>query len=290
MKLHGFSYLLAALNIRPFKRPATKWILVTIAQHRNSKSGQCYPSVELLMKLTGFSKRTILEATADLRECGVLSWVRGYGHGICNRYTLNLEAMETLAVRGAPTAPQNLDSSGVFNNTSGASIAWQKDDVVHSTTNIGAPTTPRTVLNSDEKQNNGRTAEPTETNVNQDIIHTPRPSLYTSGGRVPQSPNPDIQDSAIGDNGDRSEVGMREAQRKRLANVTGPVYQCVWCEGLGLDSDFSTTAGGFIHGCNEFKEEPPSRPFGRRLGKMQDGRWVPVYVSGKVNRADAVIA
>src|ERR1035437_2825073 len=108
---NSFQYLTAALDIRPFDQPATKFILVVIARHRNGKTGLCCPSLARLIKYTGFSKRTILRALAILRDADLLSHQKGWSNvhskGVPNKYTLNLSRMKELAVAGDTTAPTN---------------------------------------------------------------------------------------------------------------------------------------------------------------------------------------
>jgi DNA-binding transcriptional regulator YhcF (GntR family) len=97
--VNGFRYLLAACDMMPpDDATSVKLVLISIVRHRNSRTGLCCPSIQRLMLLTGFTKRTILRATKTLRDLGILSWERGYGHGVSNRYTINLPELEAYRV------------------------------------------------------------------------------------------------------------------------------------------------------------------------------------------------
>jgi len=116
----GFEYVVAALNLKVTKtahkkstgrkersarkpdgnvRSATKFILLVLANHRNSKTGQCNPSQDRLSTLTGYGKRTVVFELQALKDLGLVEWIRGWGnmHGtVSSRYTLNLSKMKEL--------------------------------------------------------------------------------------------------------------------------------------------------------------------------------------------------
>lgn len=62
-----------------------KAILVSILNHYNRKSGKCYPSLNRLSLVSGFSTRTILRAIKSLQEKGYLFYEQGHT-GTANEY------------------------------------------------------------------------------------------------------------------------------------------------------------------------------------------------------------
>jgi hypothetical protein len=120
----GFAYVVAALNMKTDRRPATKLVLVILANHRNQKTGLCCPSYKRLMDLTGYSRRTLTYELKQLRDAGLISWKRGWGNeysaGVPNRYTLNLKAMKALAYEDddvrAPNAHAKNDACAVYDD------------------------------------------------------------------------------------------------------------------------------------------------------------------------------
>lgn len=167
----SFEYLAAACDIRPFRQPATKLVLVTITRHRNSKTGLCCPSVVRLMALTGFSKRTILRALTDLKKSGILTrqkgWGNGHAKGIPNRYTLSLSKIKGLTLAsGTQTlsddeSAMDGDESAMDANES-ATHTPSKSMKVPFTTDESATTAPlieksnREAKNHNGEDGNGR--------------------------------------------------------------------------------------------------------------------------------------
>ena len=189
---NGFEYLIAVLNMRPFKRPATHHVLIMLTKFRNSKTGLCCPSLKRLMECTGFAKRTILLELAELRKSGVLTHKKGWGNdharGIPNRYTLSLSKIKGLALAGTVVAPSNEagakdDEAGATGNEAGATdgtCLTKQVQLLHQAGAFTAPLTMKVIMeqchNSEEKTNcegeNGEGADGSE-KCDQEVFEEP---------------------------------------------------------------------------------------------------------------------
>lgn len=67
----------------------TKTVAAVIIGHFNSKTGQCDPGTERLMSKAGVSKRTVVNATNELHQRGLVVKVRHGGNGFRTRYQPN---------------------------------------------------------------------------------------------------------------------------------------------------------------------------------------------------------
>lgn len=66
----------AVLSYRPKEITYGKrLVLITIANHYNSKTGQCNPTWRTVSNITGFDRSTIHRAITKANELGILSWV-----------------------------------------------------------------------------------------------------------------------------------------------------------------------------------------------------------------------
>lgn len=84
-------WVLSAIHITG---PA-RMVLTALAWHASQKDGQCWPSVDLLMKECGLGKAAVIRAINGLEACGAVMVERHqYHHGerATNRYTLCLAA------------------------------------------------------------------------------------------------------------------------------------------------------------------------------------------------------
>jgi len=165
-KSNGLQYLLAALDIRPFARPATKLVLVILTRHRNSKTGLCCPSLSRLMERTGLAKRTVLLELATLKDSGIIShkkgWGNAYAKGMPNQYEVNLNRMKGMAIAGATNAPSKV--AGATNEVAGATDGTFLTKQVQYTTEAGASTAPLIEKSNGEVIQNGEVdnGEPAE--------------------------------------------------------------------------------------------------------------------------------
>ncbi len=76
------------LDLHP---PPIKYVLVVIASHADSK-GYCYPGIDLLASETGYHRRTVMRATKQLADLGLIEiTTRSTRNGrISNAYQLRL--------------------------------------------------------------------------------------------------------------------------------------------------------------------------------------------------------
>jgi hypothetical protein len=68
--------------------PIARLLLVTLAMHRNCKTGQCNPSYETLGLEIGVSERTAMRLVAKLEACGALAVERRSGRHHTNGFIL----------------------------------------------------------------------------------------------------------------------------------------------------------------------------------------------------------
>jgi hypothetical protein len=95
----------AALYLE-LKDPACKQVLVGLANHADPVTSQCFPSIELLMRYSGASERTVRDA---LRRAEKLGYVKTTPcPGTSNRYTLLLPDPEHAPRRKSPDPRRNL--------------------------------------------------------------------------------------------------------------------------------------------------------------------------------------
>lgn len=69
--------------------PVQKFILICLADCHNGHTGQCNPSFQRLADVTGYSRRTVIRALADLTEGGFIEPIRAFGRS--SNYRLCLE-------------------------------------------------------------------------------------------------------------------------------------------------------------------------------------------------------
>jgi DNA-binding MarR family transcriptional regulator len=94
---------------------AEKCILMMLADHRNWKTGKCFPSAKLLQEESGASSKTFWKAMKSLEAKGYVSRVSG-AKGRSNSYELHLEGLKPIeavveptldvAATGEPAAPK----------------------------------------------------------------------------------------------------------------------------------------------------------------------------------------
>lgn len=105
-----FRYTNAACKVR-CDRPARHHVLLLLSIHANHHDGSCFLPIGLLMAETGYSKSTVCDAIAYLKnELRVLTYARGWGniHGRrSNRYRLDLAALDASKVEGPIVGPSN---------------------------------------------------------------------------------------------------------------------------------------------------------------------------------------
>lgn len=69
-----------AMHMTPTKgRPGDKFVLVTLAWHKNEQTGKCCPSIPLLMSETGMSRDFIRDALKRLTAAGLIKVSRAPG-------------------------------------------------------------------------------------------------------------------------------------------------------------------------------------------------------------------
>lgn len=69
-----------AMHMTPTKgRPGDKFVLVTLAWHKNEQTGKCCPSIPLLMSETGMSRDFIRDALKRLTAAGLIKVSRTPG-------------------------------------------------------------------------------------------------------------------------------------------------------------------------------------------------------------------
>jgi Helix-turn-helix domain len=151
-----FRYLIAA-NDTIGLSAVTKLVLIMIAKHRNSKTGLCCPSLKTLMDLTGQSKSTVLRATDELKERGLVTWKRGwsnrYAKGVPNRYTLDLDAIEALSIQDASVTHDTRYSgdAGVISTDAGVKFDPEQPMQVSNSMVAGVTGDTLTVINCGDK-------------------------------------------------------------------------------------------------------------------------------------------
>lgn len=59
-----------------------KWLWITLASCRNSRTGLCYPTIAKICALSTLNKKTVLKSRRKLREMGLISYgpIKGKGH------------------------------------------------------------------------------------------------------------------------------------------------------------------------------------------------------------------
>lgn len=68
------------MHMTPTKgRPGDKFVLVTLAWHKNEQTGKCCPSIPLLMSETGMSRDFIRDALKRLTAAGLIKVSRTPG-------------------------------------------------------------------------------------------------------------------------------------------------------------------------------------------------------------------
>ncbi len=81
---------------------AEKCILMMLADHRNWKTGKCFPSAKLLQEESGASSKTFWKAMKSLEAKGYVSRVSG-GTGRSNSYELHLDGLKPIEAVVEPT-------------------------------------------------------------------------------------------------------------------------------------------------------------------------------------------
>ena len=80
-------------------KPATKIVLYWLADHHNSETGRCFPSLARLAKVCEMTKRSIQTHILDLERKGLIQVIPNYrddGQQTSNNYTLFLEGAQDL--------------------------------------------------------------------------------------------------------------------------------------------------------------------------------------------------
>lgn len=96
-------------------KPTLKFVLLAYADHANHSGGNIYPAIETVARKTGFSSRTIQNATRELEKMGLLLSEGSSDKGT-NRWTIPLDmggespapphvGDESLSIRGESPAP-----------------------------------------------------------------------------------------------------------------------------------------------------------------------------------------
>lgn len=78
----------AVKNDRSVTNPADRFILFLLADATNSTTKRCDPSIETLMKWSGFSDRGIQKAILRLIQSGKITKASSTGRGHSNTYRL----------------------------------------------------------------------------------------------------------------------------------------------------------------------------------------------------------
>src|SRR5579871_649387 len=82
-------------------RPVPKFVLVVLADYADDDGNNVYPSVETVIRRTGWSKATVHRALVVLRRAGVLIFVRAAAQHHPPIYRIDVAALERLT-RAAP--------------------------------------------------------------------------------------------------------------------------------------------------------------------------------------------
>lgn len=74
MQLHGFTIVQNELKTKISRdtSPQAAFLYITLLSHKNSKSKQTFPSIEVLSRELGVSTRTISNLLSDLYEAGYI--------------------------------------------------------------------------------------------------------------------------------------------------------------------------------------------------------------------------
>ena len=78
--------------------PTEQTVLAYLAFRADDKTGQCFPSVERIMRETHFSRSAVIRALDGLKKREVLCWVKGGrtkgGRALSNLYTIKLPPVD----------------------------------------------------------------------------------------------------------------------------------------------------------------------------------------------------
>lgn len=93
----------------------SKFLLVMLANHADPDTGHCWPSIELLMRETCYSRSSIYSFLAALRRNGYISMRKSRTHGRSHDFWLHFDRVEAPWIEAADNNPcdetQDVDAS-----------------------------------------------------------------------------------------------------------------------------------------------------------------------------------
>lgn len=110
--------------------PYSKILLYWLADHHNSETNRCFPSLTRLSKLCEISKRSVQNHLQNLKACGLISIEHSYrddGQQTSNNYVLNLNEdwvhdMPGGDAENATPGVQDMPSNNLGSNNLGSEI------------------------------------------------------------------------------------------------------------------------------------------------------------------------
>lgn len=118
-------------------KSSEKLILLSMANCHNDTTGECYPSIDYVVKTTGLNRKTVIRGIGNLTEAGYISTKKSFG--AVNRYSFNSEVI----------APKTSTNIGTGQNTKTSTKTSTKNGTSTengTSTKNGTRPVPKTVL------------------------------------------------------------------------------------------------------------------------------------------------